>query len=157
MRIDDDLLWVFLCIGMAILGLGVYLGWGTAQGKGTDTIELTRVNKNEIEVVDGDTVRIGHNSYRLMGFDTPETTLAKCESEIVAGDAAALRLSELIVLSKNVQMDYRGKDKYKRTLAIMYIDGIDVASILIQEGHAVAYTGRTKRRNWCEGGIGQKN
>lgn len=157
MRTDDDLLWVFLWIGMAIFGLGVYLGWGTAQGKGVEKLELVRVNKDELEVVDGDTIRIGRSSYRLIGFDTPETTLAKCEGERIAGDAAALRLSELIVLSKTVQMDYRGKDKYKRTLAVMYIDGIDVASILIKEGHAVSYNGRIKRRSWCEGDTGQKN
>lgn len=146
---DNDLLWVFLWIGMLILGVGVYLGWDRALGKVTDE-HVLKLNKNEVEIVDGDTIRIGRNSYRLMGFDTPETTLAKCESERVLGDAASTRLSELVALSKTVELDTRGRDKYRRTLAILYVDGIDVASILIKEGYAVAYNGRTKRRSWCD-------
>jgi len=29
------------------------------------------------------------------------------------------------------------------------IDGEDVASIMVREGHAVPYEGETKRRDWC--------
>jgi endonuclease YncB( thermonuclease family) len=38
-------------------------------------------------------------------------------------------------------------DGYRRALAVLSIDGRDVAQILIAERHAVVYYGRT---DWCK-------
>ena len=50
----------------------------------------------EIQVVDGDTIKMDGVSYRLMGFDTPETFYAKCASERELGNKATARLIELL-------------------------------------------------------------
>lgn len=49
-------------------------------------------------MIDGDTVRLaGGQTYRLVGFDTPETGRnARCSYERELGDAATARLRSLI-------------------------------------------------------------
>ena len=50
-----------------------------------------------ISVVDGDTVRSNDQSYRLVGFDTPETgPRARCGRERTLADAATNRLRQII-------------------------------------------------------------
>lgn len=41
----------------------------------------TSVPSADIYIVDGDTVRAGGENVRLLGFNTPETRGAQCESE----------------------------------------------------------------------------
>ena len=42
------------------------------------------------------------------------------------------------------------QDHYNRVLAVLQINGCDVAEILIGEGHAVVYYGRGPRMDWCK-------
>lgn len=104
-------------------------------------------------VYDGDTVRAtvqGESTrIRVMGLDTPEMPpRAKCEAE--ASKAIAAR-DMLRSLSQQATVTFcpSGKDRYGRTLAVMLIDGKDVADILISEGLAREYHGG-KREGWCE-------
>ena len=50
----------------------------------------------KIVVTDGDTIRVGVRTYRLIGFDTPETSRALCASERAKGYAATAALRRLI-------------------------------------------------------------
>jgi endonuclease YncB( thermonuclease family) len=111
----------------------------------------------QILVIDGDTIVHGDEPVRLIGCDAPEIFRAKCEQERERGESAARRLRELLAQSKDVRVDpklnWRGKptrDRYCRLLAWLRIDGKDACCILIQEGHAVPYTGRGKRIDWCD-------
>src|SRR5262245_1196119 len=62
-----------------------------------DTRALIPTNSVAISVVDGDTVRANGQTYRLVGFDTPESgSLARCERERKLADAATNRLRQLI-------------------------------------------------------------
>ena len=54
------------------------------------------VDRNHIEVLDGDTIRIAGESFRLVGFDAPETYQARCLSESELGNRATFRLRQLI-------------------------------------------------------------
>jgi len=83
-----------------------------------------------------------------MGFDTPETYRAKCESELAAGYEAKARLATLL-RSGTVTIERRGLDKYRRTLAHVYVAGSPVADVMIGEGFARAYDGG-KRLPWCK-------
>jgi micrococcal nuclease len=65
-----------------------------------------------------------------MGFDTPETYRAKCESELAAGYEAKARLVALLTIER------RGLDKYQRRLARLYVNDELVAVMMIEEGHA---------------------
>jgi micrococcal nuclease len=82
-----------------------------------------------------------------MGFDTPETFRAKCESELAAGYVAKARLVALL-RSGSLTIERRGLDKYQRRLGRLYVDGIAVADVMIRELHARPYDGR-KRQPWC--------
>ena len=105
-----------------------------------------------ISVVDGDTVKVGAVSWRLMGYDCPETYYARCDSERQRGDAATRRLEQLLAGAKKADLIAdRRIDRYGRTLGHLRVDGKDVGDILIREGLCVPYSGRGKRRDWCQG------
>ena len=103
-------------------------------------------------VEDGDTVKFGEEVIRLKGFDTPEVEYARCESERRLGLMAAVRLRSLICRPGVVVIVDRGpapaRDRHKRTLAVLRVDGRDVAEIMISEGFARPYNGGF-RKGWC--------
>lgn len=101
---------------------------------------------------DGDTctfLRDGQKvKVRLMGIDAPEIH-ARCPAELELAIKARDRLVALIRAGGTVALDIHGKDKYRRTLARVLIDGEDVGPLLIREGLARPYKGG-KRQGWCE-------
>jgi len=54
------------------------------------------LSPGQVEVVDGDTVRIAGETFRLVGFDAPETYRARCPSERELGNRATFRLRQLV-------------------------------------------------------------
>ena len=107
------------------------------------------VSSQRINVVDGDTIRIGDDRYRLMGFDTPETRFAQCDSERERGNQATRRLETLIRSEADVILHVApDKDRYDRFLATLEIAGQDVGPVLISEGLARPYDGG-QRMGWC--------
>ena len=94
-----------------------------------------------INVTDGDTIKILTSErqqikVRLYGIDAPE-------KKQPYGTAAKLYLADLIA-GKTVQIEKRGKDRYKRVLGIAYLDGKDVNEILVLNGYAWAFTKYSK-------------
>jgi endonuclease YncB( thermonuclease family) len=62
--------------------------------------------------------------------------------------AASRRLQQLI--DAGATLHPTGRDcKYPRECAYLRLNGDDVAGIMVRDGHAVPYNGRTKRRGWC--------
>lgn len=106
-----------------------------------------------IRVVDGDTVKaICHGreqNLRLLGFDTPETFRSRCDEEHALGKIATNHLRKLIDEADEVTPVAGRPDKYRRLLTTLYIDGRDVAEIMIEAGLAVPYHGE-RRINWCD-------
>lgn len=102
----------------------------------------------QVRIIDGDTIRIGSEKIRLMGFDTPELD-ARCAREKKLALKAQERLRSLI---DNGELTIRrhGEDRWGRTLAYVRTDGQDVGSILISENLARPYEGG-KRKGWCSG------
>ena len=68
----------------------------------TGAVLSAPIASDEIRVIDGDTVRIGHQrpDVRLVGFNAPETRRAICEAERELGDKATRRLRDLVQSSK---------------------------------------------------------
>ncbi|MCX5512260.1 nuclease [Kaistia algarum] len=102
-----------------------------------------------LRVVDGDTVRLGAERIRLIGLDAPELH-GKCREEKRLAMRARDRLAELLATDDVEIIRSVRLDKYRRTLAIVRADGVDVARVLISEGLARPYHGE-RRRSWCEG------
>jgi endonuclease YncB( thermonuclease family) len=118
-------------------------------------INTASVSAADIYVVDSDTLRYNNEPIRLAGFNTPETRSAECDSERCAGFAAKERLQELLSNAVEVDLEVRlnssgvpVRDKHRRQITRLVLDGTDVADILIPEGHAEPYDGGA-RRNWC--------
>lgn len=102
-------------------------------------------------VLDGDTVALvcgpTTEPARLQGFDTPETRDAACEAERALGKRAAAYLRDWATQARPGISDL-GRDKYRRRLIRLRLDGQDVAARMIAEGLAVAYDGG-RRIDWC--------
>lgn len=106
--------------------------------------------QGSITVVDGDTVKVGGFTYRLMGFDTPETFYARCVVEMELGRKAALKLEELLAPGRWRIEDVGQTDKYRRRLGRLFVGDRDVADIMVEAGLARRYAGK-KRAGWCGG------
>ena len=117
-----------------------------------------------IEVIDGDTIRIGVRDYRLVGFDTPEArSSARCERERTLAAKATSRLRQLVSAGGldlervpcacPAGTEGTPRCNYGRFCGILKARGRDVSTILIAEGLARPYvcskTGCPKREGWC--------
>lgn len=97
-------------------------------------VERTLAGK-VVAVTDGDTVRVLVDGrelrVRLEGIDAPESKQAY-------GQRSKQALSEL-VFGKHVRLDVTGKDRYGRTLGLLYVDDEPVNVRMILEGMAWHY------------------
>jgi micrococcal nuclease len=118
------------------------------QSKSYPTVISAKVT--DIYVTDGDTIRHDEETYRLMGFDTPETFRSRCAAELKFGLEAKEYLLQRLRNGKELQLHWKGMDKYRRRLAVLTIDGVDIAADMIEAGLAVEYHGKGKRINWCD-------
>ncbi len=125
---------------------------------------VTRSLSGNLRVIDGDTVALSGDHYRLVGFDTPEKDdLAKCESERLLAARATARLNELIAggaaqLTRVACACRPGTEgtrrcNHGRLCGTLTVDGRDVGDILIGENLAHRYvcSGERcpRRRGWC--------
>lgn len=110
-----------------------------------------------VRVIDGDTIDVDidlgfdvwlkKQRVRLAGIDSPECR-TRNKAEKVLGLAAKERLTELC--SEEMQLESLGTGKYGRVLGIPRTpDGKSMCDILIEEGHAVEYTGGKKTKVWA--------
>lgn len=104
-----------------------------------------------VNVVDGDTVDLDSGTtVRYIGIDTPETKRKISGQWVPAEDPfgeEAKRANESLVLGKKVRLEYdvQKKDKYNRTLAYVFVEGLGgreifVEAELLRRGLAFIYT-----------------
>lgn len=98
-------------------------------------------------VIDGDTVKLtGGERVRLLGIDAPEMRkgkLGRTGPFPEPGAAEATAALKQMIEGKVVRVARRGRDKYNRTLARLYLEnGKDVGGELLKRKLAVPYRGR---------------
>lgn len=111
-----------------------------------------------MRVVDGDTIDcmidmgfdVHHKErVRFYGVNTPETR-TRDKEEKIAGLAAKEFVKAKLKENKNscVVETRLGdkKGKFGRTLGVIYVDGLNLNSALLKEGHAVPYYGGKRKK-----------
>jgi len=121
------------------------------------------LNSDHVEVLDGDTIRIIGETFRLVGFDAPETYRARCSSERELGNRATFRLRQLVAdggldlervpCSCPTGTEGTPRCNYGRSCGVLKARGQEVGALLIAEGLARAYVCRRtscpSRVGWC--------
>lgn len=104
----------------------------------------------DLRAIDGDTLSWRGERVRLVGFDTPEIFSPQCASEAVKGQAAKRMLAGMISDARSASLAIGPeRDRYGRTLAVLFLDGADVGPRLVASGLARRYeSGR--RQSWCD-------
>ena len=99
------------------------------------------VYSDNVNVVDGDTIKINSKKIRFSGIDAPELNQYCIKNEkkiscgILAKDALIKKIGKKVPKCIN-----DGKDIYKRILAECFVDGESLSKFLVRNGYAFAYT-----------------
>ena len=100
-------------------------------------------------VVDGDTFWLGDQKIRIADIDTPELSPPRCEAERIKGEAAKIRLLDLLNGGAfSLVAGDRDEDRYGRKLRRVVRDGQSIGDILVAEGLARRWDGA--RHPWCD-------
>ena len=94
-----------------------------------------------VSIHDGDTVTILQNKrqikVRLFGIDAPELKQPY-------GKKSKQSLANLIA-GEVVEVEENGKDRYKRTIGTIYLNGTDINAQMVASGYAWAYRKFSKK------------
>ena len=95
---------------------------------------------SHVNVVDGDTIKLGDIKIRFSGIDAPEINQTCVASE---GKVACGKISKDILLSKvtnnKISCTDEGKDFFGRVLGECFVNGESLSRYLVREGFAFAY------------------
>lgn len=80
----------------------------------------------QVRTVDGDTFRYGTDRIRIRGYNAPELSEP-------GGREAAIRLEQLMQTGP-INIVPHGHDVYGRTLADVFVNGQNVADVMMEEG-----------------------
>ena len=102
-----------------------------------------------IRVIDGDTVAVGGEHFRLVGLNTPETFEPRCAAELELGTRAKDRLLQLLSSGSTALVkvpcacppgtEGTKQCNFGRSCGVLSVNGRDVADTLVAEGLAVAF------------------
>lgn len=97
-------------------------------------------------VVDGDTLDVGQTRVRLEGIDAPEIaqTCQTASGETWNCGLAAAAMLRRLAEHKDIACDRSGMDRYQRTLATCFADGMDIDKEMVRSGLAWAFVRYSK-------------
>ncbi len=133
---------------MALVLLGPSLALGLLGGFWQGLRIEWRRYQGLPRVIDGDTLEIRGERIRLFGIDAPELGQPWWDEdgqEQDAGLSAKSALSELVE-GKRLAVNVLREDQYQRTIAIVKVDGRDIARSLVKQGLAFAAPGSSRYR-----------
>lgn len=125
----------------------------------SDKVYGSAVVSEVTSIYDGDTFRANLKGYpeiignrigiRINGIDTPEMR-GQCQKEkALARQAKAFSVQQLRS-AKVIELRNMKRGKYFRIVADVYVDGQDLAQMLVDHNLAVAYDGGHKAKEWCK-------
>ena len=96
---------------------------------------------NSIRIIDGDTIILNSEKIRFYGIDTPEKK-QNCKDRnglsYPCGEFATNELKK-IISSGQLFCKKRATDRYGRSISICYVNGVDINSLMVKNGWALAY------------------
>lgn len=100
-------------------------------------------------VVDGDTLWMEGQKYRLAGYDTPEpyTNICGGQREVALAHRATARFIQLLNTTEIKIYSAGGRGRYGRDLITITSNGRDIGDILVSEGLARHWP--DGREFWC--------
>jgi endonuclease YncB( thermonuclease family) len=102
---------------------------------------VNKTFKGIAKVIDGDSIIVDNAEIRIKAIDAPEYH-QKCydsqNQEYHCGEKSTKFLKKLLENKTTICKSHK-KDIYDRYLSICYIDGTDIAEIMIKNGWAVIY------------------
>ena len=121
---------------MAIwIALVASLGAGVTDSVSAPTIQGTA------SVIDGDTIEIHGERIRLDAIDAPESSqlcIDAAGKRYRCGQKSAFALADMIGRS-TVTCQPKGRDRYKRTIAVCFKSGTNLNAWMVAQGWAVAF------------------
>jgi endonuclease YncB( thermonuclease family) len=147
-----------------VVAIAALIIGGAFLPKVTGPRSVITTSAADLRVIDGDTVSFKGTSYRLLGFDTPETnSRAKCDSERALGVRAKARFQELMLSGDITLQEVRCSCapgtagtrfcNFGRLCGMLQRNGENVGEILTREGLAYPFhCGQfrcPRRRGWC--------
>ena len=95
---------------------------------------------SHVNVIDGDTIRLGDVKIRFSGIDAPEInqTCVASEGKVACGKISRDLLIEKVTNNK-ISCTDEGKDFYGRVLGECFVNEESLSSYLVREGFAFAY------------------
>ena len=108
---------------------------------------LSAAIAGQVEVIDGDTIKIDGTNIRLFGIDAPELKQKCVDNKNIewdCGKCAKAFLQGMLTISE-VICEISGLDRYKRKIAICYVDGIELNREIVKAGYGIAYKQYSKK------------
>ena len=106
----------------------------------------TELKSQDIQITDGDSIKIDGEKIRFSGIDTPELRQT-CTKENIK-NSCGLKAKQILVDKigdLKVTCIREGKDQYKRTLAECFVNNESLSSYLVRSGYAFAYRRYSKK------------
>ena len=117
------------------IALGAYFGTGVTVSLSAPAIQGTA------SVIDGDTIEIRGERIRLDAIDAPESSQLCLDADSKryrCGQKSAFALADFIGRSV-VSCDPKGRDRYKRVIAVCYKSETNLNAWMVTHGWAVAF------------------
>jgi micrococcal nuclease len=121
---------VFFALGA---GLGGIVTYNLLKSAGTDAPSQYEYQGKVTRIIDGDTIEVDGVRVRLVGVDTPERGEAGYR-EAAEFTRSLCPVGSIATLDVD---DEKPRDRYGRTLAVVYCGGVNVNRELLRQGYAV--------------------
>lgn len=148
-KVNKGFFTIFVSLVLIILAL-IKPNETTAPINSTNNSEDTSMTIKVLDVIDGDTIKVLYNgqerNLRLIGIDSPETNHPSKPVQCYGIEAKEFLKETLNGKTITLEKDISETDRYGRLLRYVYLEGIMINKVVVQEGyaHAKAFEPDTK-------------